>query len=175
MAIPASGPVSMSMIRTELENTGTSNFSLQYAGYTQEISRTSGYTPLNQNSSTKPNTTSPFQISEWYSYNHTQNGTCSGTAFTTPTILGRYIYYRVNVTGGLGAESTISVTSSGYASGQSLRCNIYSTYPFTAAGILTGTPLSSLTFTSNTTQTYFHTLTAASQVLYFVVWDNNVV
>jgi hypothetical protein len=165
----------MSMVRTELENSGkTTNVSLQYMGSVL-IGRENGYVPINQNSTSKPNSTAPHQLSEWHSYNHTQNGTCSGTAFTTPTIGGYYIYYRVNVTGGVGASSVISVTSSGYAGFQSLRCNIYSAYPFTNTGALTGTPLSALTFTSNITQTYTHTLSASSQVLYFVIWDASVI
>jgi hypothetical protein len=175
MALPASGQISMSMARTELENTGTtSNVGLAKLGSIIVV-RETGYVPINQNSTLKPNLTSPYQLSEWYSYNHTQNGTCSGTTFTTPTIGGAYIYYRINVTGGAGASTTISVNSSGYAAGQSLRCYIYSTYPFTNTGALTGTLLSALTFTSNASQTYTHTLSASSQVLYFVIWDNSII
>jgi hypothetical protein len=175
MALPASGPISMSMVRTELENTGTtSNVGLSQLGSITVV-REAGFVPINQNSTSKPNLTSPYQISEWYSYNHTQNGTCSGTSFTTPTIGGAYIYYRINVTGGAGNSTNISVNSSGYAGGQSLRCNIYSTYPFTNTGALTGTPLSALTFTSNTSQTYTYTLSTSSQVLYFVIWDNSII
>ena len=78
MALPASGPISASMIRTELQNTGkTNNFELSYYGAPYALARDVGYVPVNQSSTVKPDTSgtynsTPRAISAWYSYNHSE-------------------------------------------------------------------------------------------------------
>ena len=171
MALPASGQISIGDIRTELSNTGTNDFRLSYAGTpaSSGATRTSGYVPINQNSATKPDPASPYSISEWYSYNHSTNRACSGSPFSTLTLGAYYLYYRVNVTGNASDQSIISINSPDYASG-TLRCQIYTSYPFTNTGTVTGSPVANLSFTSTATQTYTHVLASSSQVLYFVLW-----
>lgn len=171
MALPASGQISIGDIRTELSNTGTNNFRLSYAGTpaSSGATRSSGYVPINQNSTTKPNPASPYNVSEWYSYNHSENRTCSGSPFNTLDLGAYYLYYRINVTGNVNDQSIISITSIDYGSG-TLRCQIYTSYPFTNTGATTGSPIANLSFTNNSTQTYTYTMTSTSQVLYFVLW-----
>ena len=67
MALPASGPISMSQVRTELQNDGkTTDLRLSFLGSMSGsgANRTSGYTPINQSSLTKPSSTFPASISE---------------------------------------------------------------------------------------------------------------
>ena len=57
MALPASGPISMSMLMTELENTGlTSNIELSKIGSVlgSDTNTGSGYVPVNRSAPTKP-------------------------------------------------------------------------------------------------------------------------
>jgi hypothetical protein len=63
MALPSSGTLSMNDIRVELGIPTQSPFSL--SGATM-----GAYVPLNNCSPVKPNQTTPYQISEWYSYCH---------------------------------------------------------------------------------------------------------
>lgn len=69
MALPLSGTLSMTAIKLEL---GVSNdpFSLQNA-------ENGVYTPINPNSTYKPDGALPNTISEWYGYDHTQGGSSS--------------------------------------------------------------------------------------------------
>jgi len=71
MALPSSGTLSMSEIRAELGVTGQAPFSL----YNASIGT---YATINTCSQYRPNGTSPYAISEWYSYCH--SCTC-GTSF----------------------------------------------------------------------------------------------
>lgn len=93
MAIPISGKVSIGDIRTELQNTGTSNFQLSKAGRpTTGVPGTLQnpvYTPVNQSSSNIPNNSSPYSVSEWRRYNHSENLPC----YSTSEI---YLYYAVS-------------------------------------------------------------------------------
>ena len=63
MALPSSGTLSMNDIRVELGIPTQSPFSL--SGATM-----GAYVPLNNCSPFRPNQTTPYQISEWYSYCH---------------------------------------------------------------------------------------------------------
>ena len=175
MSLPAPfAQISIGDIRTELSNTGTAPFSLAKAGMGYTATRGDGYTPINQISTSKPNTSSLYSISEWYSYNHSQNGFC-GSSYTTPSIDGKYLYYRINVTGSAGNTSSISATMSSITVGDTINFNIYSTYPFTNTGTLSGgVLLSTLSFTTNTTLTYTYTLTSTSDILYIVIWDTSI-
>lgn len=82
MAIPSSGRVSIGDLRTELQNTGTNNFSLKSAGRPTTgapgTAQDPVYTPVNQSSSIIPNNSVPYSISEWRGYNHSENDPCIG-------------------------------------------------------------------------------------------------
>lgn len=71
MALPASGPISMSMVITELG----------YGGALQNISlknsQMGGYGTINTSSPSYPNGVAPFAMSKWYSYNQTAGLTIS--------------------------------------------------------------------------------------------------
>lgn len=173
MSIPSSGQVSMGDIRTELSNTGTSDFSLQKAGRpTTGVPGTFQnpvYTPINQSSTTKPNDAAPYAISEWRSYNHSENLPCSGTSFTTPSLGKFYTYYRVNITGTIQHVSNITV------SGNSINnhwCYIYLTYPFNNVGQITASPWTYSYFSNNNTKTFRRGLAATSEVLYFIFYED---
>lgn len=176
MALPASGPISMSMLITELQNGGlTSNIELSKIGSLlgSDTNTGSGYVPVNRSASTKPtDDVVPSAISEWYSYDHTLNQNCPTGQTDTPILLGSYLYYRVNVTGSSGAVSSITISSPDNVSPNlsTMRFRIYTTYPFTNTGTLTGSPVFDGTFTNTNFQTYDYTLSSTSQVLYLVMW-----
>ena len=64
MALPNSGQISFSNLRTELGIPSQAPFSITSAA-------TGVYVTINQDSPSKPNSTAPHAISEWYGYNHT--------------------------------------------------------------------------------------------------------
>lgn len=178
MALPASGPISMSMLMTELENTGrTSNIELSKIGSLlgSDTNTGSGYVPVNRSAPTKPtDDVVPSAVSEWYSYNHIANQNCPTGDVDTPTLLGNYLYYRVNVTGSSGFGTTITMSSPDNVVPflSTMRFQIYTTYPFTNTGTLTGSPVFDGTFTNTNFQTYDHTLSSTSEVLYLVMWKD---
>ena len=178
MALPASGPISMSMLITELENTGlTSNIFLSKIGALlgSETNTGSGYVPVNRSAPTKPtDDVVPSAISEWYSYNHTANQNCPTGDIDTPILLGSYLYYRVNVTGSVSAVSSITISSPDNVTPNlsTMRFQIYTSYPFTNTGTLTGSPVFDGTFSNTNSQTYDYTLSSTSQVLYIVMWKD---
>lgn len=67
MALPLSGTISMNDIRVELGVPSQSPFSLSAASV-------GAYATINICSASRPNSTSPYSISEWYGYNH--SATC---------------------------------------------------------------------------------------------------
>jgi len=175
MALPASGPISMSMIRTELQNGGkTSDLSLTFLGSMSGsgANRTSGYTPINQSSLTKPSSLLPASISEWYSYDHVTNKACGNPLNLN---LGAYYsYVRYEVTGIVGSTSTTQMTMPTNP-GNTIKCHIYTgSYPFTNLGTLTGTPVFNGTFTSAGSQFYSFNLASTSTILHVVAWDETV-
>jgi hypothetical protein len=178
MALPASGPISMSMLITELENTGlTSNIELSKIGALlgSDTNRSSGYVPVNRSAPIKPtDDVVPSAVSEWYSYNHIANQDCPTGDIDTPILLGSYLYYRVNVTGGSGAISSITISSPDNVvpNLSTMRFQIYTSYPFTNTGTLTGFPVFDGTFTNTNFQTYDYTLSSTSEVLYIVMWKD---
>jgi hypothetical protein len=175
MALPASGPISMSMIRTELQNGGkTTDLSLTFLGSMSGsgANRTSGYTPINQSSLTKPSSLLPASIGEWYSYDHVTNKACGNPLNLT---LGAfYTYVRYEVTGIVGSTSTTQMNMPTNP-GNTIKCHIYTgSYPFTNLGTLTGTPVFNGTFTSAGSQFYSFNLASTSTILHVVAWDETV-
>lgn len=183
MALPASGQLSVGDIRTELVNTGTNSFSLAKAGQQYTAVYNSGYVPLNQSSTSKPDNSTSFNVSEWYSYNHSQNKACSASSFggsTTTNGLNQYKYWRVNVTGCSGGTSVITVNYTNGAGNCFLPCStyvyIYTSYPFTNTGTLTGSPVYTFSLSKcagTGTYTYNYTTSSASDILYIVVYQDD--
>jgi hypothetical protein len=170
MPLPASGTISIGDIRTELLNSGTSNYRLSYAGQYNGSIKTSGYVPINRASTSKPNDSAAYAISEWYSYNHSSSKACSGTGFTVGGINQQYIYYKLSITGaGAGCIATIDFTWT--SSGSFLYCNqyvdLYSSYPFSNTGTIVPSPIYS---NNGVTGSYNYTLTSTTDYLYLVVW-----
>lgn len=183
MSLPSSGQMSVGDIRTELSNTGTSSFSLAKAGQQYNALYNSGYVPLNQSSASKPNDSTPYAVSEWYSYNHSTNKACSGSSFggsTTTNGLNQYKYWRLNVTGCSGGTSTISVSYTQGTTNCFLPCPtyvyIYTSYPFTSTGALTGSPVYTFSLaacSATGTYTYNYTTSSTSDILYIVCYQDN--
>jgi|ETN01SMinimDraft_4_1059930.scaffolds.fasta_scaffold08840_3 hypothetical protein len=67
MALASSGQISMSQINTELGRSSSSQISLDSA-------ENGSYATINSNSSSKPSSSNPASMSEWYSYNHSAGG-----------------------------------------------------------------------------------------------------
>lgn len=63
MTLPASGQLAMSQINIELRRVAESQISLDAA-------ENGSYVAINQNSASRPNSSNPAAISEWYGYNH---------------------------------------------------------------------------------------------------------
>ena len=175
MALPASGPISMSQVRTELQNDGkTSDLSLTFLGSMSGsgANRTSGFTPINQSSLTKPSSLLPASISEWYSYDHVTNKACGNPL--NPIVGAYYTYVRYEVTGIIGSTSTTQLNMPTNP-GNTVKCHIYTgSYPFTNLGTLTGTPVFNGTFTNTTSQFYSFNLTSTSHILHIVAWDETI-
>jgi hypothetical protein len=73
MALQGSGSISMSQINSELGRSSTSTISLDSA-------ENGSYATINTCSSSRPSSSNPASMSEWYSYNHTAS--CGGTTCT---------------------------------------------------------------------------------------------
>ena len=76
MALPNSGQISFSNLRTELGIPSQAPFSITSAA-------TGVYVTINQNSPSKPNSTAPHAISEWYGYNHTTSNVVLDVTYIT--------------------------------------------------------------------------------------------
>jgi hypothetical protein len=183
MAIPSvtSTRVGIGTIRTELQNTGTNNFRLSYAGQQSNATNVDGYVPLNQSSTIKPNTVSPFSISEWYGYDHSQRTSCSVTFYSALTQIDKYYYQTFSITGcGVGCNSTIRITYSNpppnNLSPRTDYIDIYSDYPFNNVGSITATSVYSLAlgFGSSTgPYDYLYLVESANDTLYIVSWADD--
>lgn len=104
MTLPSSGTISMSQIRSELGIPGQTPFAL-------DVAQSGGYVAINVWSSPRPQSSSPYSLSNWYGYNH---------AATAPNFTGFYVNATTDpVYGGYYAYWT-------YVSGTSL--NVTDTY-----------------------------------------------
>jgi hypothetical protein len=127
MALPSSGQISISSSAFS-DSTQVSSETIQKGkAFDYSLARLSrgnsdrfygdslikGYTGINQNSTTKPDRTAQYSLSEFYSYNHTENGSCSGTSFgdviTSLTSDDRRSYHRISVSGTVGSIVVITV------------------------------------------------------------------
>ena len=80
MAVPSSGEISLGKIRQELESTSTSN-DYDNGPYTSaatamKAAEIGTYDTINTSNASgdRPNNTSPYSMSEWYSYDHNASG-----------------------------------------------------------------------------------------------------
>lgn len=188
MALPSSGQISISssisaastQISFETTQSGKAiDYSLarlSRGDFDSKFDLISGYAGINQNSTTKPDRTSQYSLSEFLSYNHTQNGSCSGTSFgdaLSSLYDDRRSYNRISVSGTVGSVVTITVVCPSALGPAPLTYGyyyIYNTYPFDTFGSLTGTSLFS-GYTSNTTNTHYYTLVGTSDVLHIVTYS----
>jgi hypothetical protein len=141
MAIPSSpSEVSLGQLRVEFVNTATNDYALRrvggptssgFAGATDPPQ----FTPVNQNSTYKPDMVAEYAMSEWYRYDHSEYGQCSILTFTTPNIGRFFTYYKIEVTGEENAKVRVMVTPLG-PSNIFTYINIYRFYPFNTDGSL---------------------------------------
>lgn len=122
MTLPASGQIAMSQINTEL---GRSPASTQISIETAE---NGGYATINIYSPSRPSSTNPASMSEWYSYNHAATTTTTAACYNLGTL-----YYYPN--GSLGNfccffDSTATLYSN--CSSLGINCIIYQTNTCTA-------------------------------------------
>jgi len=177
MALPSSGQISASSIRTEFNQAGRSSYSFSaQMDPTFAAGSNAGYTPVNQKSTTIPSTSDPDNISEWYSYNHSENWPCGGSGgLGGPVSMDvsncRRKFFRVSLSGGVNYTADISVYGNTSSSSYSYR--IYDVYPFTNTGAFVSTsPVFSGTMSTSTT-THTYTMTSSSVVIYAVVYQND--
>jgi hypothetical protein len=191
MALPSSGQISISssvhsnstQISFETSQSGKAyNYSLRRLSRGDSNGSTnliSGYTGINQNSTNKPDRESQYSLSEFYSYNHIQNGSCSGTSFgdaLSSISDDRRSYNRISVSGNVGDTVIITVVCPSRGGSEPFGpftyayYNIYNSYPFDTFGSLVGTPLFS-GYTSNTTNTHTYILVSTSDVLHIVAYS----
>lgn len=94
MALPLSGPLSINMIRNELQIPSKINFSHDTAENDNSTSYALGYPPINKASYYRPTASNPAAISEWYGYDHTAVSTA-------------YFYFSVNINSLTGSNQYI--------------------------------------------------------------------
>ena len=177
MALPSSGEISAGSIRTEFTQSARAPYSFSFQmDPTFTAGSNDGYTPVNQKSTSIPSPTNPDNMSEWYSYNHSENWPCGGSGgLGGPVSMDvsscRRKFFQVSLTGGVNYTIDISVYGDENNSIYSYR--IYDVYPFTTTGAFIGTSpvFSGTMITSTTTHTY--TMTSNSVVIYSVVYEND--
>ena len=189
MALPSSGQISISsslssastQISFETTQSGKAvNYSLSRlskGNFNSKFDLISGYAGINQNSTSKPDRAVQHSMSEFLSYNHTQNGSCSGTSFgdaiSSLITDDRRSYNRILVSGNIGDIVVITVVCPSPSGPPPLTYGyyyIYNSYPFDTFGALTGTALFS-GYTSNSTNTHYYTLVGTSDVLHIVAYS----
>jgi hypothetical protein len=141
MAIPSSpSEISLGQLRVEFVNTATDDYALRrvggptssgFAGATDPPQ----FTPINQNSTYKPDMVAEYAMSEWYRYDHSEYGYCSIVTFTTPNIGKFFTYYKIEVTGDDNSKVRVMVTPLGIPNVYTY-VNVYTVYPFNDDGTL---------------------------------------
>lgn len=191
MALPSSGQISISssayasstQISFETSQSGKAyNYSLKRLS-SGDSDRTNGggpllngYSGINQNSTSKPDRSSQHSLIEFYSYNHTQNGSCSGTSFgdaLSSLSDDRRSYNRISVSGTVGDIVVITVVCPAASGPPPLTYGyyrIYNKYPFDTFGALVSGFLFS-GYTSDTTNAHNYTLVGTSDVLHIVTYS----
>lgn len=175
MALPSSGQISISDVRTELLNTGkTTDYRLGFAGAPYALARDAGYVPANQSSTNKPNTNNtvsgaPKPISVWRGYDHSAQLTCP-IYFETPNITGgNYVYYKVYISGTASTYTPITFSLVN-ADIYNYTARIYASYPFNNLGEITVSPL----YNGSANSVYWHQMISNNDTLYFVFWNTDV-
>jgi hypothetical protein len=121
MTLPRTGQIGLGDINVELGRSRTAQISLDTA-------ENGGYGAINQNSRSRPSSTNPAAVSEWYNYNHT-----FVPAPVTSNILWEYINdasttvpFRIYVNGTAIANTTLStIGESAAAFGASVSIEVY--------------------------------------------------
>jgi hypothetical protein len=189
MALPASGIIRMSQINTELGRSSTAAISLDTA-------ENGGYATINVCSPSRPSSTNPATMSEWYSYNHTAS--CGPTTYTAT------LYYNIQSGGSdtsakivyqIGtnsqviraaetfpiASSTNSTTITGIPAGSSFKVGIYDDvfgngsifYNAGTSSTITSVANSSFPYCSGSSSTFFSTTVNSNITLYLqAAWDS---
>lgn len=194
MAIPSSGQISISSSAYASSTQISFETSQSGKAYDYSLKRLScgdsdksnvggpllnGYSGINQNSTSKPNRSSQHSLIEFYSYNHTQNGSCSGTSFgdaLSSVSDDRRSYNRISVSGTVGDIVVITVVcptrggSPPFGPFTYAYYRIYNIYPFDTFGALVSGFLFS-GYTSNTTNTHNYTLVGTSDVIHIVTYS----
>jgi hypothetical protein len=185
MALPSSGQVSISDIYTEMDQADRAiSYSLarlSKGDWDSKVELVSGYTGIDQNSTSKPDRVAQFEISAFHSYNHSQNGSCSGTSFGD-VLSGfddpRRSYHRIDATGAAGDIVVITVDCSKREGSEPFGpfsygyYYIFTSYPFDTYGtLLVGNAnFSGITGSSTRTDYWYFTLSGTSQVIYIVTY-----
>lgn len=87
MALPGSGPLSLGDINVELGRSRTSTISLDAA-------ENGSYGAINQNSTSRPSSSNPARVSEWYGYNHSAASCPPYGTYLSQYCSGCTLYYR---------------------------------------------------------------------------------
>lgn len=127
MALPSSGPISMSMVRTEVSQSLVNNYSFEESLLAINNWNDSGvniYTPINVGGASftegkfmSPNNNN-YSMSYWYNYNHTSYTTSENTASLYH--ISDYCYSKTMVIIDLGTESRlidINISGSAFTAG----------------------------------------------------------
>ncbi len=89
MPLASSGILRMSQINTELGRSSTATISLNTA-------EDGGYGAINTNSTSRPSSSNPAAMSEWYSYNHSAVG-CSAPTINSVTRCSTYAVLSLSI------------------------------------------------------------------------------
>lgn len=159
MALPASGQISFADIRSELQLTSVSSFSIKKA----EEGIDAGYVPINISSPSTPGSSNPAAINEWYSYNHTYAVSCPASVTNlggrvSGTPYGEMWVVDLGTTSG-NVDVTVNISSAS-PYGASITCDYG--YPFNSSGVNVGgaggtlfnTGLINSTYTTTATYNY---------------------
>jgi hypothetical protein len=174
MALPASGIIRMSQINTELGRSSTAAISLDTA-------ENGGYATINVCSPSRPSSTNPATMSEWYSYNHTAS--CGPTTYTAT------LYYNIQSGGSdtsakivyqigtnsqvIRAAETFPIASSKVGIYDDVFGNGSIFYNAGTSSTITSVANSSFPYCSGSSSTFFSTTVNSNITLYLqAAWDS---